>query len=265
MRTKVYSTLLLCLFLNSCDMVEYHPYDGRTDVEGINEANIERIIANTQGKEEFSYVWMGDSQRWYNETEDFVEYVNKNLSVDFVMHGGDISDFGTTDEFEWIHRIMNKLKVPYVALIGNHDVIGTGRYVYEQMYGDDNFSFNVADVKFICLNTNALEYEYNDNVPNFDYVSSELTNLTNPARTIAALHAAPCSDQLNSTDGRNLHTALTKFNDLMFCMNAHGHSTSITDTFSDGVMYYQCASMKGRSFFLFTITKTGYEYEEIFF
>ncbi len=256
---------IISVLLWRCGMIEYHPYDGSTDIENVNATNIERIVANTQGKEEFSFVWMGDSQRRYDETQDFVDYANKNLNVDFVMHGGDISDFGTTDEFEWIHKIMSGLTVPYVALIGNHDILGTGRYVYEQMYGDDNFSFEVADVKFICLNTNALEYDYNDNVPNFDYIAKELSTPTNTKRTIAAMHAPPCGNQLNDADGTIVHGMLNQFNELMFCMNAHVHTTAINDIFSDGMLYYQCASMDKRSFLLFTITKTGYSYEELFF
>ena len=34
-----------------------------------------------------------------------------------------MSDFGVTDEFLWQRDIMNKLRVPYVALIGNHDCL----------------------------------------------------------------------------------------------------------------------------------------------
>ena len=39
---------------------------------------------------------MGDSQRWYDETLDFVGEINKRDDIDFVIHGGDMSDFGVT-------------------------------------------------------------------------------------------------------------------------------------------------------------------------
>ena len=55
---------------------------------------------------------MGDSQRWYDETLDFVGEINKRDDIDFVIHGGDMSDFGVTDEFLWQRDIMNKLRVP---------------------------------------------------------------------------------------------------------------------------------------------------------
>ena len=51
---------------------------------------------------------------------------------------------------------MNGLHVPYVALIGNHDCLGTGAETYKAVFGPTNFSFIAGDVKFVCLNTNAL-------------------------------------------------------------------------------------------------------------
>ena len=68
-----------------------------------------------QGQNNDKFVTMGDSQRWYDETLDFVGEINKRDDIDFVIHGGDMSDFGVTDEFLWQRDIMNKLHVPYVA------------------------------------------------------------------------------------------------------------------------------------------------------
>ena len=61
---------------------------------GINAKNIARIEEICEGKDTLRFVLMGDSQRWYDETEDFVKALNKRDDVDFVIHGGDISDFG---------------------------------------------------------------------------------------------------------------------------------------------------------------------------
>ena len=84
--------LLLC----GCDLIEYHPYDVRLHGEtGVNAKNIARIEEICEGKDTLRFVLMGDSQRWYDETEDFVNALNKRDDVDFVIHGGGISDFGT--------------------------------------------------------------------------------------------------------------------------------------------------------------------------
>ena len=147
----------ILLLLYRCDLIEYHPYDVRLHGQtGINEKNIARIEESCKGKDTLRFVLMGDSQRWYDETEAFVKALNNRDDVDFVIHGGDISDFGLTKEFLWVRDIMEKLKVPYVALLGNHDILGNGMDVFLKVYGDENFSFRAGNTKFICLNTNAL-------------------------------------------------------------------------------------------------------------
>ena len=55
-----------------------------------------------------------------------MESINKRGDVDFVVHCGDISDFGVTREFELQRDILEKLTMPYVVLIGNHDCLGSG-------------------------------------------------------------------------------------------------------------------------------------------
>lgn len=154
---------LCCLLVAGCDLIDYHPYD--VDIKGerdINAKNIQKIEAKCLGKSTIRFIAMGDSQRWYDETVDFVNAVNKRDDIDFVVHGGDFSDFGLTDEFLWQRDIMNKLKVPYVGLIGNHDCLGTGEDAFRQIFGDTNFSFIAGGVKFVCLNTNAMEYDYSE-------------------------------------------------------------------------------------------------------
>ena len=68
----------LCLLIAGCDMIDYHPYDvhisGETDV---NAHNIAQIEQNCQNKTTIRFVTMGDSQRWYDETDDFVSHLNK--------------------------------------------------------------------------------------------------------------------------------------------------------------------------------------------
>ncbi|WP_308746109.1 metallophosphoesterase, partial [uncultured Bacteroides sp.] len=136
MPNKNLYALLSCLLLTGCGMIDYHPYDVRISGEtNVNAHNIEKIEANCKGKTTLRFVTMGDSQRWYDETEDFVKEINKRDDIDFVIHGGDMSDFGVTKEFLWQRDIMNRLKVPYVVLIGNHDCLGTGEETYKNVFG----------------------------------------------------------------------------------------------------------------------------------
>ena len=79
MKRKNLYALFSCLFLSGCGMIDYHPYDVRISGETeVNAHNMERIEANCQGKTTIRFVTMGDSQRWYDETEDFVKAINQD-------------------------------------------------------------------------------------------------------------------------------------------------------------------------------------------
>ena len=89
--------LFLCILLSACDLIDYHPYDGRLTISehDINGHNIPLIEAATKDKDTIRFVLMGDTQRSYDETEDFVKHINtKKDSIDFIIHGGDYTEFG---------------------------------------------------------------------------------------------------------------------------------------------------------------------------
>ena len=56
-----------------------------------------------------------------------MRHANGRDDIDFVIHGGDYTEFGVTKEFEWAVERLNQLRVPYVGLIGNHDILGNGQ------------------------------------------------------------------------------------------------------------------------------------------
>ena len=259
--------LMVALFVYGCDLIEYHPYDVRLGGErGINEKNIARIEEACKGKDTIRFVLMGDSQRWYDETEKFVSHLNTRDDVDFVIHGGDISDVGLTKEFEWVRDIMSKLKVPYVALLGNHDVLGNGVEVYKKIYGDMNFSFIAGDTKFICMNTCALEFDYSHPIPDFSFIYKELQDsVSGFKRTIPVMHVRPGDVEFNNNVSQVFHELLRRFPRMEFCLHAHNHTVMAEDLFEDGVMYYGCSCMKDKNYLLFTLTPKGYGYEVVYY
>ncbi len=270
MRLKINTIALVaasCFLLGSCDLIEYHPYDVRiTGETDINAKNIKRIEDSCKDKNTIRFVSMGDTQRWHDETEDFVKHINKRNDIDFVLHGGDVSDFGLTKEFLWQRDILNKLTVPYVVLIGNHDCVGTGEDVYRKVFGETNFSFIAGDVKFVCLNTNAMEFDYSRPIPDFDFIEMELTNLKDEfSKTVISMHASPYSDVFNNNSAKPFQYYVRQFPDLQFCTVAHDHNVTVTDLFDDGIIYYGSTNIKDRCYLLFTITPDSYEYEVLYY
>lgn len=256
----------LSWLLSGCDMFDSHPYDGQIDGEtGINAKNIARIQEATAGKTTLKFIMMGDSQRYYDETEQFVNEVNKRDDIDFVIHGGDMTDFGATEEFMWQRDIMNGLHIPYVVLLGNHDCLGNGQEVFNTIFGEENFSFVAGNIKFLCLNTNALEFDYSKPVPDFTFLEQEL-NAELPAyeKTIVAMHVRPYSEQFNNNVSWVFQDVIKRFPNLQFCLSAHEHRVQVDDLFNDGIMYYGCPNMDKKSYLVFTVTPdNNYTYEVV--
>jgi Predicted phosphohydrolases len=267
---RFFLNLSLCLILlNSCDLIDYHPYDGKlssgTEID-INRKNILKIEALCKDKDTIRFVMISDTQRSYDETEDFMKHFNSQVNdVDFILHGGDIADFGMKKEFEWAHKILFKLKVPYVSMIGNHDIIGNGDQVFKKMYGEENFSFIVGDTKIICLNTNAIEYDYSNPVPDFTFINEQIADSSRNKRTIIAMHAPPGNEQFNNNVKDVFHWIIKRAPSLLFCLHGHEHNFKIRDLFNDGLLYYGCTTLGKRGYYLFTLTPDSYSYEEVEF
>jgi len=249
-------------------MIEYHPYDGRISGEkDINNKNIKRIETACKDKETIRFALIGDTQRNYNETEAFVKSLNKRNDIDFVLHGGDVSDFGLTKEFLWQRDILNKLSVPYVVLLGNHDCLANGIEIFQNVFGEVNFSFIAGRIKFVCLNTNALEFDYSFPVPDFQFIEQEFENRKNEYdKTIVAMHVRPFSEQFNNNVANVFQRYVKEYPNLQFCVNAHDHHLQVDDLFEDGIIYYGTPAISKMQYLLFTLNADNtYDYEVVAF
>jgi len=250
-----------------CNVVDIHPYD--CNITGERDINTHHIkeIGQTLSSDvkEFRFAFVSDTQRWYDETEDVVESINSK-GVDFVIHGGDLSDFGGTKEFLWQRDILNNLDAPWVALIGNHDCLGSGEQAHSVIFGAPNFHFIVGDVLFVCLNTNALEFDYTTPVPDFDYMSTLLKNLPDSIkRTVFVMHVRPYADQFNNNVTKVFDHYTREFPEVQFYLFGHEHKLFQTDLFNNDIMWYGTPSINCRQYYIFTLNNEGYSYEVVDF
>lgn len=257
---------LLALLMVGCQ-VDYHPYDTRIEGEQhINAKNIVRIEAATAGKKVIRFAVISDTQRWYDETQDAVQALNGRDDLDFVLHAGDMADFGMKSEFERQRDILNGLKIPYVVLLGNHDCLATGDEIFKKIFGPVDYAFTAGNVRILCLNTNALEYEHDTYVPNFGFLESQLAEFPKVAeKTIVTMHAKPYTEQFDNNVAKVFQYTIRQFPGLQCCINGHGHNFKIDDIFGDGILYYECDNINKKYYLLFTIGEKGYTYERIAF
>lgn len=266
--SRLLTTLTLGMLLVSCDEAfDIHPYD--VDFKGdrgINARQIATIEQHCASKDTLRIAFISDTHGWYTDMKDEVASLNERDDLDFVIHCGDLTDTGTSKEFEWSRDILNGLHMPYVALVGNHDFLGTGNQAYDVMFGTMDFSFIASRVKFVCLNTNATEYDYMAAVPNFDFMEQEVTTGTDRFdRTLLIMHAPPYSDQFNNNVCKAFRRYLDLFPGLLCCIYGHNHNDTVDDIYDDGLLFWGIDCAEHRNYRIMTITPDGYEMEQIHF
>lgn len=103
-RPLLYCSMACCaLALAGCDTVfDVHPYDVHIRGEkGINAKNIALIENATLDKDTIRLAFISDSHKYYNGLQDIIKDINRRDTIDFVVHCGDITDCGSTREYEW--------------------------------------------------------------------------------------------------------------------------------------------------------------------
>jgi len=266
-------------------MIENQPYaariSGKTDLNTI----YAKEICNSGLKPPFKFAFITDTQGALNEMKQAIDIIKERGDIDFIVHGGDLTDFGLVKEFIWARDIMENAGIPYITVIGNHDCLGNGNDTFDYIFGPENFSFNVGPVHFLCLNTIALEYDYSRPVPDLNFIENDIMevaeiNKETPrtiTHSIVVMHSRPYDEQFNNNvvkpfnyyiaqlPGMDINEYSSDSCEKGFCLNGHNHATTVSDIFDNGILYYQCADMGKRTFFVFTVTPEGYEHETVEF
>ena len=154
----------------------------------------------------------------------------------------------------------------FVVLLGNHDCLGTGEETYRAIFGDPNFSFIAGRVKFVCLNTNAIEFDYSRPIPDFEFLAAQIRDHEEEFdKTVVSMHIRPFCNEFNNNVAHVFQRYIKEFPGLQFCTSAHEHHRFEKDLFEDGIMYYMSDCMKNRNYYIFTITPDGYEREVAYY
>lgn len=168
-------SLVLLLFA-SCSRIEFDPNQS-VDMYSDERLNF-KAIARLRGKAETDSVikiaLIGDTQIDYENTGELVAAINKIPDIDFVIHTGDITDHGVFQEFKWAASHLKRLHAPFLAVVGNHDVVAKGKSVYLQMFGNTDFSFVYGRTRFIFFDSNSREYEFGGLIPNLGWLQQEM-------------------------------------------------------------------------------------------
>ncbi len=84
-----------------------------------------------------------------------VKDINTIDNLDFVLVGGDLTDFGTDEELAAVKSILDSLRLDYYVVAGNHDAkwSESGCDTFKKVFGDDHFDFTFGGWRFIGCNS----------------------------------------------------------------------------------------------------------------
>ncbi len=261
MKYRQLNIILLTLILFSCNRFEFSHYQIKPDEENINKKNVELILKSETDTVKIAVI--GDSQRFYTSTSETVKKINNTPDINFVIHTGDLVDFGLQKEYNWIHELLSKLNYPYVAVVGNHDLIGNGGDIYKLMYGEFNFSFRYAGNKFIFLNTNAREFGFDLQVPNISWLDSQLSDTSNYNQAIIVNHVPAGNVDFNSHLEDEYIETLRKYKKVILSINGHNHAFAYSEPYNDGIPYLNSYSTSTQKFVLLKIWDGDFSIETI--
>ncbi len=260
-------SIIAALVSSSCRKLEYSPnqkFDKNTP-RNINAENLKRLSA-IPGDDTIRFVLSGDSQAAYDDLNPFINKVNATPGIDFVILNGDISDFGLLQEFKWIESYYAKLKVPYMAVIGNHDHSANGVYVYQTMYSEKlDFSFIYKGVKFVCHNTNSREYNFNGTIPNLNFLKTAFQPEAGVKGYFAIAHVPPTSGDFDNKLFADYGKILTDNGKVYAVLNAHIDKETVQYPYTANLPVITTNTLYNRHFLVVEVVNNNFKFYDVEF
>lgn len=257
---KYLIALILGILIYGCkDLFEYSPYAIDFDDHEINltQKNISKL-SSFGASDTLTIALTGDSHRFYDEVEDLVNKINATYTINFLIHTGDYTDYGIPKQYQWSNMLFSNLNAPYFVVVGNHDLVSNGEDSYKKMFGDLNFSFTYGAYKFIFINTNSREFEFNGNVPDINWLKQEIKPDNNFERAIVVFHAPPYDRDFDSALEEAFMNTLREYDNVLFVTHGHHHSHDLSEPYADGIPFLNTASAGKNKFVLVKIIESEF-------
>ncbi|MGB9877133.1 MAG: PQQ-binding-like beta-propeller repeat protein [bacterium] len=165
---------------------------------------------------------------------------NKNLAAfvqlmqnfpqrpDFIIHTGDITEFGSEEEFQAYSRLISSLNIPIYHTLGNHDVRwnGAGWLIGERYLANykRNYVFTKEGILFIALDSSFPFSQYGLIDPTqLKWLRETLSKIPPQQPIIIFSHHPPLPSRNFLIGEEALFEILRPYNVVLF-LTGHGHS-----------------------------------------
>lgn len=247
------------------DMFDYSTYvvDFKGNDKNVHQTSLQ-ALAKQVASDTIRIAFTADTHRFYDEFDNFtiaVNKLNKSTHIDFAVHVGDMADFGLPQQYLWGNSYLLNLNVPYFVVIGNHDLVGNGSLAYHEMYGPFDFSFIYGDIKFVFINTNSREYNFNGRVPDVDWLEAQLKPGPDFSHAVVLFHVPPMDADFDADLEVPFHSIMAKYNNVLFATHGHLHHHEIYIPYPDSIPYVNVYGVQYNKFNVITISNGKFEVE----
>lgn len=263
-RFRLLSGLLLAFVLSGC--IEFSPYEVETTERGRTAENIAALATDSSHAfTPFKFVLLSDSHADYENLRKAVARINRRDDISFVLHGGDLTDSGLLQEYEWTDELLSQLQIPYLTVIGNHDALNSGKQNYAAIYGEFDYSFVFNQVKFVALNSNS--WEFDNDVPRLDWLAEQLGDFHLYRHQIVLTHILPQDDRFPPAIARDYQQILEE-NFVSLIGGGHSHNYHYTEEIlSSGlpIGYLICGAIGKETYVVVSVEADGVSHQRVYF
>ena len=152
--------MLGILCVAGCDIeIQFSPWQSNVPTHDLTATHLEKLAKTDTGSfEPFTVAVAADVHVDAAELRETVRTLNDRGDIAFLILVGDLTDMGTLLEFTWLNSAIEECDFPALTVVGNHDGLGNGPDIYNEMFGPFNYSFVYRDVLFIMWNNNPYEW-----------------------------------------------------------------------------------------------------------
>ncbi|MBN1300339.1 MAG: PQQ-binding-like beta-propeller repeat protein [Melioribacteraceae bacterium] len=191
------------------------------------------VITGTVYSQPYRYAWITDMHVGFpgaeKELDSVVSSVNKMKNIKFLIATGDISEKGKSSELETAKSILDKLKIPYFIIPGNHDTkwSESGSFTFKKLWDDDKFYFVANGDIYIGLNSGIPWQGGGGHIKPEDlrWLEEQLLQVDDSSGVYIITHH-PLNEQI---DNWFMVMNLLKEKNVKMSLNGHGHANKITE------------------------------------
>ena len=257
---KIIALIGITIIFMACDKIfEFSPYESgvNTAFENTTNKNLQLIKDIRLNSDTFSFAFVTDNHYHYDNLRTVIDDINKKDDILFVLFGGDITEQGLLKEYKFFYNTVKNLNKPYLTVIGNHDYLSNGEVIYEQMFGEYNYSFEFNHNKFVIFDD--VVWESNKN-PDFNWLSMQLSDNELFKQVFVISHIPPFTDQFNS-DMEQEYRLLMQENNVQLSIHGHVHSYSFGKVYNDSVNYLTVPWLKKPTYCIINVFDKAFDIE----